>query len=104
MAADPPVPRTSISDDKLDKTVIEATEKALPAASEELALGTAEKTLASVSKKSLPTDEELATLRHVPGSIPWIIIPIAFVEMCERISYCGTVVVCSSPHPSLQLL
>ena len=44
--------------------------------------------------KTTPTEEELATLRKVPGNIPWIIIPIAFVEMCERISYCGTVVVC----------
>jgi POT family proton-dependent oligopeptide transporter len=41
-----------------------------------------------------PTKEELATLRRVPGKIPWIAYTVAFVELCERFSYYGTTVVC----------
>lgn len=44
-----------------------------------------------------PTPEELKTLRHVAGRLPWVIYPVAFVEMCERMSYCGTVAVCEYP-------
>ncbi|TGZ85616.1 MFS peptide transporter [Ascodesmis nigricans] len=32
-------------------------------------------------------------LRHVAGRLPWLIYPVAFVEMCERMSYCGTIAV-----------
>ena len=38
-----------------------------------------------------PTSEELATLRRVPGRLPWTAHTISFVEMCERFSFCGTV-------------
>lgn len=40
-----------------------------------------------------PTDEELVTLRRVSDKIPWKIITIAFVELCERFSYYGTTAV-----------
>jgi POT family proton-dependent oligopeptide transporter len=46
--------------------------------------------------ESLPTDEELATLRRVPAAIPWRIYTIAFVELVERMSYYGTVAVYSN--------
>ncbi|KAK2739958.1 hypothetical protein FQN57_006277 [Myotisia sp. PD_48] len=40
-----------------------------------------------------PTEEEIMTLRRVPDKIPWITFSIAFVELCERFSYYGTIVV-----------
>lgn len=40
-----------------------------------------------------PTDEEIETLRHVPGRIPWICFTVAFVELCERFAYYGTTAV-----------
>jgi POT family proton-dependent oligopeptide transporter len=41
----------------------------------------------------LPTDEELETLTRVPAPIPWKVFTIAFVELVERLSYYGTIVV-----------
>lgn len=41
-----------------------------------------------------PSELDLKTLRRVPGSIPWQAYTIAFVELCERFSYYGTVSVC----------
>lgn len=38
----------------------------------------------------LPTAEELHTLRRVPDKIPPKAYTIAFVELCERLSYYGT--------------
>ncbi|KAJ5569355.1 hypothetical protein N7450_011841 [Penicillium hetheringtonii] len=43
--------------------------------------------------KMIPTDEELATLRRVSGSLPWTTFTVAFVELCERFSYYGTTAV-----------
>jgi proton-dependent oligopeptide transporter, POT family len=43
-----------------------------------------------------PTEEELHSLRRVPGHIPWKAFALAFVELCERFSYYGTTVVCKS--------
>ena len=40
-----------------------------------------------------PTEEELETLRRVPGRIPWICFTVAFVELCERFAYYGTTAV-----------
>ncbi|KAE8441308.1 hypothetical protein EG329_005538 [Mollisiaceae sp. DMI_Dod_QoI] len=40
-----------------------------------------------------PTEEELATLRRVSGQIPWSAYTVAFVELCERFSYYGTIAV-----------
>ena len=48
------------------------------------------------SLEDFPTDEELKTLRHVPGRIPFEAMTIAFIELCERFSYYGTTVVCVS--------
>lgn len=45
---------------------------------------------------SLPTEEELITLRRVPAKIPWRIYTIAFVELVERMSYYGTIAVYSN--------
>lgn len=38
----------------------------------------------------------MRTLRRVPQKIPWKIFTIAFVELCERMSYYGTIVVYSN--------
>lgn len=43
-----------------------------------------------------PTEEELHSLRRVPGTVPWKAFALAFVELCERFSYYGTTVVCMS--------
>lgn len=40
-----------------------------------------------------PTEDELATLPRVPGSLPFTAYTIAFIEMCERMSFCGTIAV-----------
>lgn len=40
--------------------------------------------------ENLPTPEELATLRRVPGHIPWKVYTIAMVELMERLSFYGT--------------
>ena len=45
------------------------------------------------SVNDFPTDEELATLVRVPAPIPWKVFTIAFVELVERMSYYGTIVV-----------
>jgi len=45
------------------------------------------------SEATLPSSEELATLRRVSGPIPWTAYTVAFVELCERFSYYGTTVV-----------
>ncbi|KAF1816925.1 peptide transport protein PTR2 [Eremomyces bilateralis CBS 781.70] len=41
----------------------------------------------------LPTEEEIETLRRVPGRIPWIAFTVTFVELCERFAYYGTTAV-----------
>ena len=48
-----------------------------------------------------PTEEDLATLRKVPDTIPWPSYTIAFVELCERFSYYGTQVICKLPTTRL---
>jgi POT family proton-dependent oligopeptide transporter len=44
--------------------------------------------------RPFPTEEELATLPRVAGSIPWQAWTVAFVEFAERFSYYGTSAVC----------
>lgn len=44
--------------------------------------------------KEYPTEEEVESLRRVCGTVPWSSYTIAFVELCERFSYYGTIVVC----------
>lgn len=41
-----------------------------------------------------PSEEDFKTLRRVHGSIPLKVFTIAFVELCERFSYYGSIVVC----------
>jgi hypothetical protein len=45
-----------------------------------------------------PTEEDLATLRKVPDKISWAAYTVAFIELCERFSYYGTQVICTSPN------
>ncbi|KAI8312494.1 putative peptide transporter ptr2 [Colletotrichum sp. SAR11_240] len=45
------------------------------------------------SRPDAPTDEELKTLRRVADHIPFKLFTIAFVELCERFSYYGSVIV-----------
>lgn len=45
--------------------------------------------------REYPTDEELHTLRRVSDDMPWRTLSIAFVELCERFSYYGTIIVCT---------
>ncbi|KAK9414860.1 putative Peptide transporter PTR2 [Seiridium unicorne] len=40
-----------------------------------------------------PTDEELTTLRRVPGKVPWLAYCLCAVEFCERASYYGCVII-----------
>lgn len=42
-----------------------------------------------VDYEGKPTDEELATLRRVPGKIPTVAYLLCIVEFCERASYYG---------------
>ncbi|KKY27564.1 putative oligopeptide transporter [Phaeomoniella chlamydospora] len=44
----------------------------------------------SDDEESVPTVEELATLRKVHAPIKWVIYTVAFVELCERFSYYGS--------------
>lgn len=44
--------------------------------------------------KTNPTEEELATLRRVAGTLPVAAYSVAFVELCERFSYYGATAVC----------
>lgn len=46
--------------------------------------------------EGFPTEEDLRSLRRVPAGIPWKIYTIAFVELCERMSYYGTTAVYSN--------
>ncbi|EEQ89342.1 hypothetical protein RJZ56_005474 [Blastomyces dermatitidis] len=48
--------------------------------------------LESINRQA-PTPDEIETLRRVPDKIPWLAFSIAFVELCERFSYYGTIVV-----------
>jgi len=41
----------------------------------------------------IPSEEDLETLRRVPGRVPWICFTVAFVELCERFAYYGTTAV-----------
>ena len=50
----------------------------------------------AVDEYAQPTKEDLATLRRVPGKIPWTAYAVAFIELCERFSYYGTTAVCES--------
>lgn len=49
--------------------------------------------LPSSKPSSSPTAADLATLRRIPDKIPWSVLTIAFVELCERFSYYGTTAV-----------
>lgn len=40
-----------------------------------------------------PTEEDLTTLRRVPGVLPFVCYTIAFIEFCERLSFCGILTV-----------
>ncbi|KAJ5660722.1 uncharacterized protein N7484_000094 [Penicillium longicatenatum] len=44
-------------------------------------------------QKEYPDEEDLRSLRRVPGKISWITYTVAFVELCERFSYYGTTAV-----------
>ncbi|ORY08474.1 peptide transporter PTR2-A [Clohesyomyces aquaticus] len=48
------------------------------------------------SDEEFPSEQDLATLRRVPAPIPWRIYTIGFVELCERMSYYGTIAVYSN--------
>ncbi|TDZ34596.1 putative peptide transporter ptr2 [Colletotrichum spinosum] len=45
------------------------------------------------TRPDAPTEEELQTLRRVADHIPFKLFTIAFVELCERFSYYGSVIV-----------
>lgn len=38
--------------------------------------------------ETIPTDEELKTLRRVPASMPWPALLLCIAELAERASYC----------------
>lgn len=47
------------------------------------------------TRPDAPTEEDLKTLRRVSDRIPFKIFTIAFVELCERFSYYGSIIVVS---------
>lgn len=49
--------------------------------------------------KSAPTEEEMATLRRIAGTLPVAAYSVAFVELCERFSYYGATAVCMDYQP-----
>ena len=52
-----------------------------------------------------PSDEDLHVLRRVADHIPLRIFTIAFIELCERFSYYGAIiVVCPVPRRGILLL
>ena len=51
--------------------------------------GTTEVAVMKMDYEGKPTEEELATLRRVPGQIPTIAYLLCAVEFCERASYYG---------------
>lgn len=52
--------------------------------------------------EDFPSEEEIHTLRRVAAHIPPKLFTIAFIELCERFSYYGTViVVCVLPRDRL---
>lgn len=48
--------------------------------------------------KTEPTEEDMNSLRRVPGDLNWPAYTVAFVELCERFSYYGTTIVCMYQH------
>lgn len=52
-------------------------------------------------QKQYPNEEDLRSLRRVPGRISWITYTVAFVELCERFSYYGTTAVCENAESEL---
>lgn len=54
-------------------------------------------------RKEYPSEEDLRSLRRVPGKISWITYTVAFVELCERFSYYGTTAVCENSGSMWQL-
>jgi POT family proton-dependent oligopeptide transporter len=49
---------------------------------------------ATIAESTVPTQDELNTLRRVSGKVPWTAYTVAVVELCERFSYYGTTAVC----------
>lgn len=44
--------------------------------------------------KVIPTEDDLRALRRVAGKLPWACYTVTLVELCERFSYYGTIIVC----------
>ncbi|VUC28695.1 unnamed protein product [Clonostachys rosea] len=55
----------------------------------------------ALADASIPTPQDLVTLRRVPGRMPLKLFTVAFVELCERFSYYGTTIVFTNfiQHP-----
>lgn len=83
----PPTYKTSLSETKIEPSVAPANSGSI--ASVHL----------DEDGQETPTDDEMATLRRVTGTIPWITYSVAFVEFCERFSYYGTTAVCTLTPP-----
>jgi len=49
-----------------------------------------------IDDEIFPTEEEMHSLRRIPANIPWKVYTIAFVELCERMSYYGATAVYSN--------
>jgi len=52
---------------------------------------------------SLPSEDELKTLRRVADHIPWRAYTVAFVELVERMSYYGTTQVSESDYSQMRI-
>jgi hypothetical protein len=92
------------------KVVTGSTESKVPAdgiaqGQAEAALPIAEKNIEAVGAvyEDFPNEEEINTLRRVAGNVPMRLYTIAFVELCERFSYYGTVIVVSATPPYFEI-
>ena len=84
----------NIASKEIDQTFTTADEKGLAAPSLEqdrhaITNVSDEKLAINEDYEGKPTDEELSTLRRVPGSLPMVAYLICLVEFCERASYYG---------------
>lgn len=64
--------------------------------SKEQNVQTAAQEIDADSEKTLPTEEENATLRRVADNLPWISFTLCLVEFAERASYYGAKTVYSN--------
>ncbi|KAJ5266728.1 POT family-domain-containing protein [Penicillium angulare] len=69
---------------------LDSVETARGKTAEDLATHVHEETIPSPPQAACPTEDELRTLRRVPGDLNFKVFTIALIELCERFTYYGT--------------